>query len=106
MAPQSSNVRRGPRMRTYVFAVRLDREPDGRWTVTCPMLPSCATWGATKEIALRNIQELVQAYVSDAVEAGDPVPSGVAELDEPAVSVTLQIRTRANGSQPRPPVGV
>ena len=76
-------------MRTHVFAVCIDQESDGRWSATCPALPGCATWGGTKEIALLYIQEAVQAYVSDLVEAGDPLPAGVTVLNEPAVSVTV-----------------
>lgn len=76
-------------MRTHVFAIRLEHEPDGRWSATCPALSGCATWGDTKETALRHIQEAVHAYVSDAVEAGDPLPNGIAILNEPAVSVTV-----------------
>jgi predicted RNase H-like HicB family nuclease len=76
-------------MRTHVFAVHLEQNDDGRWSATCPALPGCATWGATKEIALRFIQEAAEAYVNDLIETGDPLPAGVTVLNEPAVSVTV-----------------
>jgi predicted RNase H-like HicB family nuclease len=76
-------------MKTYVFPVAIDQEEDGRWSATCPSLRGCATWGATKEIALRNIQEAVQAYVADVLEAGEPLPASATVLNEPAVTVTV-----------------
>ncbi|MEB2311805.1 MAG: type II toxin-antitoxin system HicB family antitoxin [Polyangiaceae bacterium] len=75
--------------RTYVFPVELTPEADGRWSATCPMLPGCATWGGTREIALRNIQEAAEAYVEDMVSAGEALPESIRPLDHIAVSVTV-----------------
>ena len=60
-------------VRTYVFPVELVAEPDGRWSASCPALPGCATWGGTRPIALRNIQEAVETYAEDLDAAGEPV---------------------------------
>jgi antitoxin HicB len=76
-------------MRTHVFAVHVERDPDGRWTAGCPTLSGCVTWGETKSQALRNIQEAVEAYVADMMESGEPLPAGIVVLNEPAVSVTV-----------------
>jgi predicted RNase H-like HicB family nuclease len=76
-------------VKTYVFPVELKEEEDGRWSAVCPSLPGCATWARTREEALRNVREAVEAYVEDMVHAGDALPSDVRILDAPAVSVTV-----------------
>ena len=79
-------------MKTYLFQVVLQREEDGRWSVWIPTLPGLASWGHTKEEALRNIQDAAEAYVEDMIEAGEPIPvqaGKVDVLDSPAVAVTV-----------------
>ena len=56
-------------MKTYTFKVEV--EPDGdRWFAHCPVLESrgAATWGYTKEEALKNIQEVVQMVIESMVK--------------------------------------
>ncbi len=74
-------------MRTHVFEIEIEEDEDGRWSATCPVLPGCATWGHSREEALRNIQEAVAAYVADLVDAGETIPSGRQVIEAPAVSV-------------------
>ena len=76
-------------MKTYVFPVKLVQEADGRWSAVCPSLAVCATWGETKELALRNIQEAVELYVADLRDAGTPLPESLIVVNEVAVSVTV-----------------
>ena len=79
-------------MKTYLFQVALQREGEGRWSVWIPTLPGLASWGHTKEEALRNIQDAAEAYVEDMIEAGEPIPlqaGKVDVLDSPAVAVTV-----------------
>ena len=79
-------------MKTYLFQVELQQENDGRWSVWTPGLPGLASWGHTKEEALRNIQDAAEAYVEDMLEAGDPIPleSGKVDvIEQPTVAVTV-----------------
>ena len=79
-------------MKIYLFQVALQREEDGRWSVWIPTLPGLASWGHTKEEALRNIQDAAEAYVEDMIVAEEliPVQAGkVIVLDSPAVAVTV-----------------
>lgn len=76
-------------MKTYLFPVCLKKERDGRWSASCPVLSGCATWGHTRERALRNIREAVEAYVEDMIEAGESIPSGVKVIDALTVSVAV-----------------
>ena len=77
-------------MKSYVFPVAL--EPDGdAWRASVPELETkgAATWGKTKDQALRNIQEVVQMVVEELIEDGDPVPSSVAACEGTMVAVTV-----------------
>ena len=78
-------------MNTYVFRAELVEEDDGRWSAGAPGLPGCATWGASRDEALRNLRDAVEAYVRDMQRAGEAVP-GAATLEvipEPVVTVTV-----------------
>ncbi len=47
---------------------------DGYWVAECPSLPGCISQGGTKEDAVTNIKEAIQAYIA-ALEVDDlPVP--------------------------------
>jgi len=52
-------------------------EPDeDQWFACCPILErhGGATWGYTKEEALKNIQEVVQMVVESMIEHGEEIP--------------------------------
>ena len=80
-------------MKTYIFAVEMEQEEDGRWSADVPTLPGCAAWGYTKEEALEAIQEGAQAYLEVMMENNDPLPTegeGVTIISESeVVTVTL-----------------
>lgn len=78
-------------MNTYVFRVELVKEDDGRWSAGVPALPGCATWGYTREEALHNLHDAVEAYIRDMQKAGEEVPQDatIQVINEPAVAVTV-----------------
>jgi predicted RNase H-like HicB family nuclease len=78
-------------MKSYVFQAELVEEEDGRWSAGVPALPGCATWGDTKEGALRNLHDAVEAYLRDVEGAGAEIPNGAQRdvADEPLVVVTI-----------------
>lgn len=45
------------------YAVVLDRNVDGRWTVTCPVLPGCISEGNTREDAIADIKDAIALYL-------------------------------------------
>ncbi len=47
---------------------------DGYWVVECPSLPGCISQGRTKEEAISNIREAIQAYIAALEEDHLPVP--------------------------------
>jgi predicted RNase H-like HicB family nuclease len=78
-------------MKTYVFKVELEEDDDGRWSAIVPTLPGCGAWGDSKEHALTNLHEALQAYLEVLFEDGRPLPEDavVEVIPAPAVAVTL-----------------
>jgi predicted RNase H-like HicB family nuclease len=58
------------------YTVILEREPDGGFVATVPLLPGCVSQGDTREEALRNIQEVAELYLEDCIALGDPLLQG------------------------------
>lgn len=58
-------------MKSYVFGVVLE-EDEGRWHAAVPELEAkgAATWGRTREEAVKNIQEVAQMVVEELLEDG------------------------------------
>ena len=46
---------------------------DEYWVAECPSLPGCISQGKTKEEAIENIREAIEAYTSALKEDGLPV---------------------------------
>jgi predicted RNase H-like HicB family nuclease len=46
---------------------------DGYWVAQCPSLPGCISQGRTKEEAVTNIKEAIDAYIAALTEDGLPV---------------------------------
>lgn len=47
---------------------------DGFWVAECPSLPGCISQGTSREDAIQNVREAIQAYVAALKEDGLPVP--------------------------------
>jgi len=77
-------------VRSWVFRVVIEPDEDA-WRASIPELESRggATWGKTREEALRNIHEVAQMVIESMIEDGEPLPPGVAQVDEPVVAVTV-----------------
>lgn len=77
-------------MKSYVFKVVIEPDEDV-WHARVPELESkgAASWGKTREEALRNIQEVVRLVIEELLEDGEALPNGVMVYDEPLVSVTV-----------------
>lgn len=56
------------------YTVILEKDPTGGFVATVPALPGCVSQGESREEALRNIQEAMEAYIEDCLASGDPVP--------------------------------
>jgi len=78
-------------MHTYLLHVEIVKEENGRWSAGVPALPGCATWGYTKEEALKNIHDSVEAYIRAMRKAGEKTPKDATleVIKEPAVAVAV-----------------
>jgi predicted RNase H-like HicB family nuclease len=47
---------------------------DGFWVAECPSLPGCISQGPSREEAIVNIREAIEAYVAVLEEEGNAVP--------------------------------
>jgi predicted RNase H-like HicB family nuclease len=47
---------------------------DGYWVAECPSLPGCVSQGSSREEAIANIKEAIEAYIAALRQDGLPVP--------------------------------
>lgn len=76
--------------KSYIFRIVLETDEDV-WRAYIPELENkgAATWGHTKEEALRNVQEVAQMVIEDLIETGEAIPEGVTISNDPVVAVTV-----------------
>lgn len=77
-------------MKSYVFPLVVEPDEDV-WRAYIPELESngAATWGNTKDEAIRNIQEVAQMVIEELLEEGESLPPSVTVSDHPVVAVTV-----------------
>ncbi len=77
-------------MKSYVFRVVLEPDEDA-WRAYIPELEAkgAATWGNTREEALRNIREVAQMVIEALLEDQEPLPPAVTVVDHAVVAVTV-----------------
>ena len=56
------------------FSTVFQREPEGGFTVTIPVLPGCVTFGKTLEEAEKMAGEAIQLYLEDMLDTGELLP--------------------------------
>jgi predicted RNase H-like HicB family nuclease len=57
------------------FPVVLEREDDGRYSVSAPDLPGCVSWGETREAAVDHIREAIELWIESAKVDGEDIPA-------------------------------
>ena len=61
------------------YRVYIEQDEDGSFVATCPSLPGCVSQGRTRDDALRNIGEAVEAYIESLRKHDEPIPPGIQE---------------------------
>lgn len=56
------------------YAILLDPQPEGGYTVSVPDLPGCISQGETEEECARNISEAIEGWIETAEANGWPIP--------------------------------
>lgn len=76
--------------KTYVFRVVVEPDEE-RWSAYCPALAKygAATWGNTREEALRHIREVIELVVDELREDSAHIPHGMRISHEPLVAVSV-----------------
>jgi predicted RNase H-like HicB family nuclease len=57
-----------------------DRE-DGGWVAEVPSLPGCVSEGQTREEALANVREAIEAWVEAAKSLGREIPADTSDVE-------------------------
>jgi len=68
------------------FAITFEQGEGGYIVVSCPILPGCHSQGRTKEEAIANIREAIQAYIASMRKHVEPIPF-ITEVEEVEVAV-------------------
>lgn len=61
------------------FRVLVQQDEDGVFVAEVPSLPGCISQGATREEALRNVEEAILAYVDSLRAHNEPIPPSIGE---------------------------
>ena len=56
------------------YTLILQRQSDGGYVATVPALPGCVSQGDSRAEVLKNIEEVIELYLEDIREAGEPIP--------------------------------
>jgi antitoxin HicB len=62
--------------RTQKFAVILEAEDEGGFTVRVPSLPEIVTYGADEAEAPAMAEDAIRLVLEDCAARGEPIPSG------------------------------
>ena len=74
----------------YKLPLVLDPQPEGGYTVTCPLLPELITEGDTAQEALSNVADALAALLEAYQTLGRPLPPAI---KQGALSAPLWVET-------------
>jgi antitoxin HicB len=58
----------------YQFTMIIERQPEGEYLVSVPVLPGCYTEGRTFEEAREMADDAIRAYCASLLKHGEPIP--------------------------------
>ena len=61
-------------MTQFTYKIRLQKEPEGGYTVIVPSLPGCITYGEDVDHAIEMAKEAVELYIESLAEHGEQIP--------------------------------
>jgi len=61
------------------FRVVIEQDEDGKFVSSCPTLPGCWSQGDTRDDAIKNIGEAIEAYLESLEKSSDPIPPSISE---------------------------
>jgi antitoxin HicB len=75
----------------YKLPLVLDPQPEGGWTITCPILPGLVTEADTIDEVSVNVADAIEALIECYEELGQPIPEALQPVrnTEPFIADTL-----------------
>jgi antitoxin HicB len=61
------------------YRILIEQDEDGVFVAECPSLPGCISDGKTREDAMKNIHEAIEAYLESLRKHNEPIPPSVIE---------------------------
>lgn len=61
------------------YRILIEQDEDGIFVAECPALPGCISDGKTREEAIRNICEAMEAYIESLRKHNEPIPPSIIE---------------------------
>ena len=63
-----------------IFHVKLKKDEESDWIVAeCPALPGCISQGKTRQDAVKNIRDAINAYLHSLKKHREPIPPSIEE---------------------------
>ncbi len=62
-------------MAEFTYKIRLQKEPEGGYTVLVPSLPGCITYGGNIDEAIEMAKETIELYIESLAEHGEEIPT-------------------------------
>ncbi len=75
--------------REVEYRVVLSRDPENNWLVSVPALPGCHTWGSSRQKALSNAREAIEACLESLAASGDALPESDVPVEVEVVRVAI-----------------
>ncbi len=72
------------------YRVTIETDDDGVYCASVPALPGCHSDGRTRDEAIANITEAIEAYIESLRLDGDPMPAGNVESEGDVVEIELE----------------
>ncbi|MGQ0540544.1 MAG: type II toxin-antitoxin system HicB family antitoxin [Blastocatellia bacterium] len=75
----------------YKLPLVLDPQPEGGWTITCPILPGLVTEADTIDEVSINVADAIEALIECYEELGQPIPEALQPVrnNAPFIADTL-----------------
>jgi len=77
-------------MRILNYRILLQKEPEGGYTVTAPLLPGCVTYGKTIEEAKKMAKEAIELYLESLIAHNEEIP-----VEDDVLEAMIAIETNA-----------
>ncbi|MFN2440969.1 MAG: type II toxin-antitoxin system HicB family antitoxin [Chitinophagaceae bacterium] len=62
-------------MAELTYKIRLQKEPEGGYTVIVPALPGCISYGGNVDEAIKMAKEAVELYIESLAAHGEEIPT-------------------------------